>query len=171
MRKIRLFIYYLIINKLPKSIRFAGEISKNLRYKFVKKLFKKCGRNVNIENRCWFGTGEQIEIGDFSGIGSKCQIYGPVKMGKYIMMGPEVIIFTQNHKFSNISVPMVKQGYQKTMPVIFEDDVWIDARRVILPGVKIGTGSIIGVGSVVTKDIEPFSIVAGVPAKLVKKRK
>ena len=134
-------------------------------------MFKKCGKNVNIENRCWFGTSEQIEIGDFSGIGSKYQIYGPVKMGKFIMMGPEVIILTQNHKFSDISVPMVKQGYQKTMQVIIEDDVWIGARSVILPGVKIGTGSIIGVGSIVTKDIEPFSIVAGVPAKLIKKRK
>ena len=95
MRKIRLFNYYLIINKLPKSTRFAGEISRNLRYKFVKKLFKKCGRNVNIENRCWFGTGEQIEIGDFSGIGLKCQIYGSVKIGKYVMMGPEVLIITK----------------------------------------------------------------------------
>jgi len=134
-------------------------------------LFKKCGKNVNIENRCCFGTGEQIEIVDFSGIGSKCQIYGPVKMGKYIMMGPEVIIFTQNHKFSDISVTMVKQGYQETKQVIIEDIVWIGARSVILPGVKIGIGSIIGVGSVVTKDVEPYSIVAGVPAKLIKKRK
>ncbi|KKN50694.1 hypothetical protein LCGC14_0630030 [marine sediment metagenome] len=171
MGKIRLFFYYSIINKLPKSTRFAGKISKKLRYNFARSLFKKCGKYVNIENRCWFGTGEQIEIGDFSGIGSRCQIYGPVKMGKYIMMGPEVIILTQNHKFSDISVPMVKQGYQKIKQVIIEDDVWIGARSVILPGVKIGTGSIIGVGSVVTKNIEPYSIVAGVPAKLIKKRK
>ncbi len=56
-------------------------------------------------------------------------------------------------------------------PVEIGDDVWIGARSVILPGVKIGTGSIIAVGSVVTKDVEPFSIVAGVPAKLVNKRK
>lgn len=65
---------------------------------------------------------------------------------------------------------MVKQGYQETKKVIIEDDVWIGARSVILPGIKIGTGSIIAVGSVVTKDVEPLSIVAGVPAKLVKKR-
>ena len=144
---------------------------KKFRYKFVKKLFKKCGRNVNIENGFWFGTGEQIEIGDFSGIGLKCQIYGSVKMGKYIMVGPEVLIITRNHNFANTSVPMVKQGYQETKQVVIEDDVWIGARSVILPGVKIGTGSIIAVGSVVKKDVEPFSIVAGAPAKLVKKRK
>ena len=65
---------------------------------------------------------------------------------------------------------MVKQGYQETKKVIIEDDVWIGARSVILPGIKIGTGSIIAVRSVVTKDVEPLSIVAGVPAKLVKKR-
>lgn len=63
------------------------------------------------------------------------------------------------------------QGYQGTKQVILEDNVWIGARSVILPGGKIGKGSIIGVGSVATKDVEPFSIVAGVPAKLVKKRK
>ena len=66
---------------------------------------------------------------------------------------------------------MFKQGYQETKQVVIEDDVWIGARSVILPGVKIGTGSIIAVGSVVKKDVEPFSIVAGAPAKLVKKRK
>jgi maltose O-acetyltransferase len=66
---------------------------------------------------------------------------------------------------------MFKQGYQETKQVIIEDDVWIGARSVILPGIKIRTGSIIAVGNVVTKDVEPFSIVAGVPAKLVKKRK
>ena len=70
-------------------------------------------------------------------------------------MGPEVIIFTRNHKFSDLSIPMTKQGYQETKQVIIEDGVWIRGRSVILPGVKIGKGSIIGVGSVVTKDIEP----------------
>ena len=54
----------------------------------------------------------KLEIGDFSGIGSKCQIYGPVKRGKYIMMDPEVMIFTKNQRFSDISVPIAKQGYQ-----------------------------------------------------------
>ena len=87
------------------------------------------------------------------------------------MMILEVLIDTKNNNFADISVPMVKQGYQETKQVIIEDDVWIGARSVILPGVKIGTGSIIAVGSVVTKDVEPFSIVAGVPAKLVNKRK
>lgn len=77
-------------------------------------MVKKYRKNVNIENRCWFGIGEQIEIGDFSGIGSKCQIYSSVKMSKYIMMGPEVLLNTKNHNFADISVPMVKQGYQET---------------------------------------------------------
>lgn len=92
-------------------------------------------------------------------------------MGKYIMMGPEVIILPKNHNFSDVSIPMMIQGYQETKQVIIENNVWIGARCVILPGVKIGKGSIIAVGSVVTKDIELFSIVAGVPAKLVRKRK
>jgi len=62
----------------------------------------------------------------------------------------------------------MKQGYQETKQVIIEDDILIGARSVVLPGVKIGKRLIISVGSVVTKDVEPFSIVAGVPARLVK---
>ena len=81
------------------------------------------------------------------------------------MMIPEVLIDTKNNNFADISVPMVKQGYQETKQVIIEDDVWIRARNVILPEVKIGTGSIIAVRSVVSKEVKPFSIVAGVPAK------
>lgn len=92
-------------------------------------------------------------------------------MGKYIMKGPEVIILPKNHNFSDVSIPMMIQGYQETKQVIIENAVWIGAGCVILPGGKIGKGSIIAVGSVDTKDIELFSIVAGVPAKLVKKRK
>jgi maltose O-acetyltransferase len=66
---------------------------------------------------------------------------------------------------------MIDQGFKDKEPVIIEDDVWIGARVIILPGVKIGKGSIVGAGAVVTKDVEPYSIVAGVPAKLIRKRK
>ena len=59
---------------------------------------------------------------------------------------------------------------EKGKKVIVEDDVWIGRSAIIMPGVKIGKGSIVGAGSVVTKDIEPFSVVGGVPSKLIKKR-
>ena len=86
-------------------------------------------------------------------------------------MGPDCIIYTQNHNFSNISIPMDQQGFQEEKEVIIEDDVWIGGRVIILPGVKIGKGSIIGAGAVVSKNVDPYSIVVGNPARKVKTRK
>ena len=85
-------------------------------------------------------------------------------------MGPEVLIMTSSHKFDRIDIPMCEQGDMSPKKVVIGSDVWIGARVIILPGVQIGSGSIIGAGAVVTKDIPPFSVVGGVPAKVIKSR-
>jgi len=77
----------------------------------VRHLFKKCGKNVTIENNIYFGTGENVEIDDYSGIGSNCEFYDRVKMGKYIMMGSDVKIIAFNHEYSNLEKPMCLQGF------------------------------------------------------------
>lgn len=87
------------------------------------------------------------------------------------MMGPDVLIIGQNHNFESVDLPMRLQGYSSSEKVIIEDDVWIGARVVILPGVKIGSGSILGTASVVTKDIPPYAIIGGNPARLIRYRK
>lgn len=86
------------------------------------------------------------------------------------MMGPYVFIYTQNHNFSRTDISMDQQGWSEEKPVVIEDDVWIGARVTILPGVVIGSGSIIGASAVVTKSVPPYSVVAGNPAKVVKNR-
>ena len=92
-------------------------------------------------------------------------------MVQNVMMGPNVSIYTSNHKFDRTDIPMIKQGNSETKPVIIENDVWIGANVIILPGVTIHEGSIIAAGAVVTKDVECYTIVAGNPAKVIKKRK
>ncbi len=87
------------------------------------------------------------------------------------MMGPEVLIYTQNHDFSRTDITMDQQGWADEKPVVIEDDVWIGSRVIILPGVTIGKGSVIGASAVVTKSVPPYSVVAGNPAKIVKTRK
>jgi len=87
------------------------------------------------------------------------------------MMGPEVIILGQNHRFDDCEIPMRLQGYDKVPPVRIEDDVWIGTRVIILPGVKIEKGAIIGAGAVVTKDVPPFAICIGNPSRVIKIRK
>ena len=87
------------------------------------------------------------------------------------MMGPEVVIYTQNHRYDRFDVPMGKQGHMPVEPVIIGNDVWIGRRVMIMPGCHIGDGVIIGAGAVVTKDVAPYSIVGGVPAKVIGSRK
>ena len=86
------------------------------------------------------------------------------------MMGTDVTIITRNHRFDRADIPMMEQGFEEERPVYIGNDVWIGDRVLILPGVHIGDGSIIAAGAVVTKDVPPHSIVAGVPARKIKDR-
>ena len=92
-----------------------------------------------------------MEIGDNSGIGIDCTLYGKVLIGRDVMMGPECKFFTINHETKNLSIPMRLQGTTPEKEIIIGDNVWIGTRVIILPGVKIGSGSIIGADSIVTK--------------------
>ena len=85
-------------------------------------------------------------------------------------MGPDVIIFSRNHNFKEKHKLIHEQGYTGQCTVIIEDDVWIGARVIILPGKIIGKGAVIGAGSVVTKDVAPYSVVAGNPARKISNR-
>lgn len=86
------------------------------------------------------------------------------------MMGTDVTIITRNHRFDRTDIPMMEQGFEEERPVYIGNDVWIGDRVLILPGVHIGDGSIIAAGAVVTKDVPPYSIVAGVPARKIRDR-
>jgi tetrahydrodipicolinate N-succinyltransferase len=82
-------------------------------------------------------------------------------------MGPRVSIYAENHVFENPAILMKDQGVVKK-EVIIEDDCWIASNSIILAGVTIGKGSVVAAGSVVTENVEPNSVVAGVPAKWIK---
>lgn len=160
-------IYNLFGRGLPISYEFKP--AKIIRYYLGSKIIEDIGKNVNIEKGAKFTS--RVKVGDNSGLGINCNLVGDILIGKDVMMGPEVSIYTTNHAHDKINIPMNLQGYTESKPVIVEDDVWIGTRVIILGGVKIGKGSIIGAGSVVTKSIPPYSIVAGNPAKIIKSRK
>ncbi|MBL1214496.1 MAG: acyltransferase [Ignavibacteriae bacterium] len=116
--------------------------------------------------------GEGLIIGNNVGISQNAfiQVRGLVEIGSNIMFGPNVSIFSENHSFTNsdellVDQPTIRKG------VKIEDNVWIGANTTILDGVVIGHGSIVAAGSVVNKSVPKFSIVAGVPAKIIKTRK
>ena len=162
-------LYAVIAKNLPKSnARIVGKMCRWLRFCLAKAFISYCGHNVNLQKRAVFST--RLEIGDNSSIGIDCFVQGRVRIGANVMMGPQVLIYTQNHCHERTDIPMIQQGYEKEKMVCIGDDVWIGSRATILPGVTIGKGSMIGASAVVTKDVPEYSIVAGNPAKVVKNR-
>lgn len=110
-------------------------------------------------------VGNNSSIGPYSYIGCS----GYIEIGDNVMMSPRVSIYSENHNFSETDRPMIEQGVTRSF-VIIEDDCWIAANAVILAGVTVGKGSVIAAGSIVTKDVPPYSIVGGNPARMIKSR-
>ena len=161
--------YYFFARHLPGSFAPYSLGAGKLRAFLAKRLFSKCGKNVIIEHGAYFGGGRDIEIGDNSAIGINARISGPLSIGRDVMMGPNVSIYTQNHETENIYKPMRLQTAPKKK-VTIGDDCWIGANSIILPGVTIGSGSIVGAGAIVTRSVPPLSVVGGNPARIIKTR-
>lgn len=130
-------------------------------------MLKECGVDINIEKGASFST--RCSIGNHSGIGINAKL-GVAHIGNNVLMGPECVILSRNHGFLNKEKLISEQGYQEEKPVYIGNDVWIGHRVIVLPGVHIGDGTVIGAGSVVTKDTIPYSVVGGNPAKILKMR-
>ena len=163
-------LYYTVGFYLPKTNARISLGSKKIRELLVKGFAEgPFGKDINIQRKATISR--RVSIGDCSGIGMDCVIQGGVKIGKNVMMGPQVFIYTQNHCHERIDIPMITQGYEEEKPVVIEDDVWIGSRVTILPGVHIGEGSIIGASAVVTKNVPAYAIVGGNPARVLKSRK
>lgn len=170
MRLLALILYYGIAKRLPSSDSKFSLGAKAFRRFLCKHIFDNVSDDANIEKNVFFGSGRQISLGKKSGIGLNARIQGPLDIGDFVMMGPDVMIYTSNHETSRVDIPMIDQGDTEKQKVIIEDDVWIGARAILMPGVRIGKGSIIAAGAVVTSDVEAYSVVGGVPARLIKKR-
>ena len=162
-------LYEGIFKNLPSSQAVGGKYFKKLRMIVVSKFVEYCGSNVNIEPKAIIS--HKLKIGDRSGIGKNSYCAGDITIGKDVMMGPECVILTRNHAFDRVDIPMRMQGFAEEKPVVIEDDVWIGWRVTILSGIRVGKGSIIGAGAVVTKDVPSYAIVAGNPATVRKYRK
>ena len=167
-RAAAVILYNAIAKRLPESNTRFSFGARGLRAWCAKQMLEKCGKNVNVERMASFGRG--VTLGDHSGIGIGASIGAQVHIGNDVMMGPECTIYTVMHRFDRTDIPMREQGYTPVMPVTIGNDVWIGSRVTIMPGVTISDGCVIGAGAVVTHDIPPYAVAAGVPAKVIRFR-
>lgn len=133
-------------------------------------------RGCKIHKRVSIASNVRIkglfEMDEGSSIAQNCSISGEsagVFIGKNVMIAPNVVIVAFNHGYADDTSPMALQSYSEA-PIYIEDDVWISSNCTIAKGIRIGKGSIIGANSFVNKDVPPFSIMGGVPAKLLRSR-
>jgi len=130
------------------------------------------GDNSYLSSFCILRTYDGwIRIGRNCTVNYYAILYGQggLRIGNDVRIAPQVMIMPTNHIFEDPDVPIRKQGI-KGKGIQIEDDVWLGVGAIVLDGVTIGKGSVIGAGAVVTKDIPPYSVAVGVPAKVVKKR-
>lgn len=164
-----LILYRFIGRKMPMSYTRLNFGARKFRQFCAKLILDDCGKWVNIEKNVQFD--KSLKVGNGSGIGENSVIQSGVIIGENVMIGRELLVFTRNHKTSDLTVPMGAQGFEEIRPVVIGDDVWIGARVTILPGVHIGNGCVIGAGSVVTKNVPDYEIWGGNPAHFIKSRK
>lgn len=162
-------IWYLTQDKL--SLLPSVGIGAKRRILFYSKTLHKCGNNLSIMPGFIVKFPEKLFIGNNVIINRNVFITARdyIYIGNDVLIGQNTIINSGNHNFSNPNMPISTQGHSSNK-IIIGNDVWIGANCSVLKGVKIGDGAVIGAGSVVTKDVAPYTIVAGVPAKKIKNR-
>lgn len=155
-------LYYKALDFLYRTLERGH--TENLKSKMV------CGSNVSIRDRMTIYCPERLAIADNVSINSGVTILaqGGVSIGEYTMIAPGVTIVSVNHDYAKTG--MDAWNAQVKMPVTIGRDVWVAAGAIILPGVTVGDSAVVAAGSVVTGDVPPGTVVAGVPAKVVKKR-
>ena len=126
------------------------------------------GRRSVVESfSCINNAVGDVIIGDHTRIGLHNTVIGPVTIGNHVNLAQGVTVTALNHNYDNPEKYIDQQGIT-TQPVIIGDDVWIGAGAVILPGVSVGSHSVVAAGAVVTKDVPQRCVVAGVPAKIIR---
>ncbi len=170
----------------------VGKLCRRVYFKLVlKKLGNNCsfGRGITITNFSKISIGNDVTLSDgsflYANEGGEIQIgnslhmntnsclaasnLGKIIIGDNVLIAQNVVLRASNHCFDRVDLPINKQGH-KGGEIIIEDDCWIGANVVVVPNVTIGRHRIVGAGAVVTSDVTPYSIIGGVPAKLIRYR-
>lgn len=169
-----------ICKRIFRLIYITGGSFYKAGYKFIlmplkKSMFARCGKKVYIGRGCSF-IYKNVFLGNNISIGQNATfICGVAKIyiNDNVMFGPHVFVIAGSHRVDVVGEFMIdvhEKLPENDKDIIIENDVWVGANVIILKGVTVGRGSIIAAGSIVTKDVEPYSIYAGIPAKKIKSR-
>jgi maltose O-acetyltransferase len=169
-KTLSLIIYYGIATRFPTQPVPGWRFGYWLRRKLLSYIIDSCGEGLIVKQGAYIGKGKRLRIGNFSQIGANSKIESDVTIGNNVLMGPDVVMMTEIHAFENPQILIREQGALPIRPIVIGNDVWIGTRVIILPGITIGNGAVIGAGSVVTRNIDPYAIVGGSPAKLIRYR-
>lgn len=150
-----------------RNIRFA---LRKMRLQFLHPKLN-IGNGFSCGKHCHVSRKNEITLGDNFFMGHQCHLAANARIGNNVMFASCVALVGGDHKFDNIEVPMRFAGRDTFKTIIIEDDVWIGHGAIILHGIKIGQGAVIAAGAVVTKDVAPYAIVGGNPAKFIRERK
>lgn len=168
LKKVAYTIYLIFLRNTPEDYRPYSLFFPYLRRVLVSFYINKSGKKIRIKSGADIAM--KSTVGNFSELGTRCMIQSNVIIGNNVIMGPDVKIYSRNHKFSSLEKPIQYQGKDQYQTHI-GNDVWIGANVIITAGQKIGDHVIISAGAVVTKDIPDYAIVGGVPARILKLRK
>jgi acetyltransferase-like isoleucine patch superfamily enzyme len=170
MPRSRLYKIYKFIYHLSNLNRV--EFVKRLRGRYFSGLMVSAGKGLRVSDMVRINNPGMVSVGNDCYLGTGVELTAwneRITIGNHVMIAAGVKMITRKHGFDDLEKPMKQQGYSQNA-ITIEDNVWIGFNAIILPGVTIGTGSIVGAGAVVSKDVEPYSIVGGVPARLIRKR-
>lgn len=132
------------------------------------------GSQVSIGSGSYFFADQgSIHIGSKTSFNINSQVNasvgGAIHIGNNCLIGPNVVIHSSNHRYGSRDIPIREQGHDFA-DIYIEDNVWLGANVIVLAGVRIGQGSVVAAGAVVNKDVPEFSVMGGVPAKILKSR-
>ena len=134
--------------------------------------------HIHVGRRCRIASGARImtwggpiSLGDECSVNAGTVLYGTggIRIGRHVRIAALTTIVASQHIFADADVPISRQGFTAS-GIVIEDDVWIGAGVCILDGLTVGAGSVIGAGAVVTRDVEPNTVVGGVPAVVLRRR-
>lgn len=160
------------------TLRFFIDLFKLLEYYTVNyivgKQQAKIGKHCKIHPTVMIRQPWNVTIGDHCSINHNNIFqagykYGTITLGNHVLTAANCMFIAYSHAYDTTKEPIKEQGYYDA-PIVIEDDVWLGHDVTVMAGVTIGKGSIIGAGAVVNKDIPPYSIAVGIPAKVIKTR-